>query len=65
MIKILEKLLEPIIAKAYEEGYKKGANDIVRRMTYVYDVCRLKGLEDGLADAGAIDLSKDLPYETD
>ena len=57
MTTILEKLLKPIIEKAYEDGYKKGADDIVRRMAYVYDVCRRKGLEDGLADAGAIDLS--------
>lgn len=57
MTAILEKLLKPIIEKAYEDGYKKGADDIVRRMAYVYDVCRLKGLEDGLADAGAIDIS--------
>lgn len=53
---MLKELLKPIISEAYEEGYKKGAEDVVHRMAFVYDVCREKGREDGMTDAGAIDI---------
>ena len=52
---MMKKAVAPIIAEAYAEGYKKGAEDIVHRMAFVYDICREKGREDGMTDVGAIE----------
>lgn len=54
MIKIIKRWLKQIIAEAYEEGYKRGAQDIVLRLAFVFDVCREKAIEEGLAEVGAI-----------
>lgn len=54
----IKGLLKPVIAEAYEEGYKKGADDIVHRMAFVYDIARQMGREDGLTDVGAIDIEE-------
>jgi len=54
----IKGLLKPVIAEAYEEGYKKGAYDVVHRMAYIYDACRQMGRADGLADVGAIDIEE-------
>lgn len=51
---MIKNLLKPIIAEAYSEGYKKGAEDIAHRMAYIYDICRERGKADGYAEAGAI-----------
>ena len=53
---MLKELLKPIIEDAYAEGYKQGAEDIVHRMAFIYDICREKGREDGMTDVGAIDI---------
>ena len=55
---MIRKILKPIIEEAYADGYKKGAEDIVHRMAFVYDVCREKGREDGYLDACAIDIEE-------
>ena len=55
---MIKELLKPVIAEAYAEGYKQGAEDIVHRMAFVYDVCREKGREDGLTDVGAINIEE-------
>ena len=61
---MIKKILKPIIAEAYEEGYRKGSDDVVRRMAYIYDFCRRKGREEGLTDVGAIDLDiSDVPED--
>lgn len=55
---MIKKILKPIIAEAYAEGYKQGADDIAHRMAYIYDVCRERGKADGYAEAGAIDIEE-------
>ena len=55
---MIKELLRPIIEEAYLEGYKKGAEDIVHRMAFVYDICRERGREDAFAEAGAIDIEE-------
>lgn len=53
---MIREYMKKLISEAYEEGYKKGADDVVRRMAFVYDICRNKGREDGMCDVGAIDI---------
>lgn len=53
---MIKEILKPIIEEAYAEGYKKGAEDVVHRMAYIYDVCRERGKADGYAEAGAINI---------
>ena len=55
---MLKKWLKPIIEEAYADGYKKGAEDIIHRMAFIYDICREKGREDAFAEAGAIDIGE-------
>ena len=55
---MMKKAIAPIIEEAYAEGYKKGAEDIVHRMAYIYDYCREVGRADGYAEAGAIDIEE-------
>lgn len=66
--------LEPRITKACEEGYIKGrvygygeghedgaataTDDLIRRMTYVYDYISAKAKEDAYTEAGAIDIEE-------
>lgn len=56
--KMIRKMLKPVIAEAYEEGYKRGADDIVHRMAFVYDISRQKGREDGMTEVGAINIEE-------
>lgn len=55
---MMKRAIAPIIEEAYAEGYKKGAEDIVHRMAYIYDYCREQGRIDGMTDAGAIDIEE-------
>ena len=66
--------LEPKIINACEEGYTRGriygyveghedgtlsaTDDVIRRMTYVYDFIAAKAKEDAYAEAGAIDIEE-------
>ena len=66
--------LEPRIIKACEEGYTRGrvygyseghddgavsaTDDVIRRMTYVYDFIRHKAEEDAYTQAGAINIEE-------
>ena len=78
IVDLIWERLEPRIERACAEGYKKGeihgyvagkedgyvesADDIIRRMTTVYDVVRHNAQIDAYADAGAIDI-KDISAE--
>lgn len=74
IIDLIWERLEPKITKAAEEGYKRGeihgyvagkedgyiesADDIIRRMTTVYDVVRQTAKIDAYAEEGAVDISE-------
>ena len=55
---LAKSVLGTMITEAYEEGYKRGAEDIIRRMSFVYEIARRKGREEGFVDAGAIDIEE-------
>ena len=50
--------LEPKIAEVAEDAYKKGAEDIIRRFSFVYDAVRQTAKEDAYAEAGALDIDQ-------
>ena len=52
------KYLEPKIKEAYDEGYKVGTDDVIRRLAYVYDAVRQTAKIDAYAEAGAMDIDE-------
>lgn len=55
---ILRKYMQPIIKDAQEEAYKQGAEDVIRRFSFVYDEVRNLAREDAMAEAGAINIEE-------
>ena len=56
--KILRKYMQPIIKEAQQEAYKQGAEDTIRRFSFVYDTIGQKAKEDAWAEAGAINIEE-------
>lgn len=50
--------LEPRIAKVVEDAYKRGADDTIRRFSFVYDAIAKTAKEDVYAEAGAVDIQE-------
>lgn len=55
---ILRKYMQPIIKDAQEEAYKQGAEDVIRRLAFVYDEVRNLAREDAMAEAGEIPIEE-------
>lgn len=59
---MIKEILKPIVKEACkeacEDAYKRGAKDMVRELAFVFDIVRNKAREEGLADAGAIDIEE-------
>lgn len=51
----IKEILKPIIAEAYEEGYKKCLTDIVERCDFIYEVIADKAKMDVYDALGAIE----------
>ena len=58
LAELIWQKLEPRIKEAYDEGYKVGTDDLIRRLAYVYDSCRQTAKADAYAEAGAIDVNE-------
>ena len=61
----IKGLIKPVIAEAYEEGYKKCLTDVVQRSNFIYEVIAEKARQDVFDDAGAIDIPEITAEEFD